>query len=335
MFDSKKKITRIFPITSFNPPSAAHFTKIALWAIVACVFLLLSPAPGTAAQTNAEQAQLDANRQLLEIQAAITLSEQHRQELRQEVEAMDGDRTRQNAALIAAAQRVKLTEIEVADIEQRLSQLLIEEDQIRARLDSADINVSNLLAAIQTIGKNPPPALIIDPSDAINSARAASLLSSILPQLRQKADLIIADLTQLSAVKQSVIDEQTQLSSRFTTLFEEQLRIATLIEARKRGVVRLGQNIAAEELEAEALAKEATSLQELIASLQERIAAVAKAGEAADAASLAQDQQQGRELSPLTDEEVAVALADTLRTQPAFPFTSAIGHLQIPATGVI
>ena len=33
---------------------------------------------------------------------------------------MEGDRTKQNAALIAAAQRVKLAEIEVADVEERL-----------------------------------------------------------------------------------------------------------------------------------------------------------------------------------------------------------------------
>lgn len=291
--------------------------------------------PGiTIAQTDVEQAEREASQQLHDIQAAITLSDQHREQLRLEVEEMDGDRTRQNAALIAAAQRVKLTEIEVTDIETRLSILLIEESQIRVRLDSADVGISNLLAAVQRISKNPPPALIINPSDAINSARAASLLSSILPQLREKSDLIIADLTQLSAIKQSVVDEQTQLSSRFAILFEEQLRIATLIEARKRGVVRLGQNIATEEAEAEALALEATSVQELITSLQGRIATIAEASQAAQAADLAQ-REQGPIPSLLSDETVAVALADTQRTSPAFAFTSALGHLQIPATGVV
>lgn len=291
--------------------------------------------PGiTVAQTNVEEAEREASQQLHDIQAAITLSEQHREQLRLEIAEMDGDRTRQNAALIAAAQRVKLTEIEVIDIEERLNTLLIEEGLIRARLESADVSISNLLAAVQRIGKNPPPALIINPSDAINSARAASLLSSILPQLREKSDLIIADLTQLSEIKQSVVDEQTQLASRFSTLFEEQLRIATLIEARKRGVARLGQNIAAEEAEAEALAQEATSVQELIISLQGRIAAIAAAGQAAQDADLAQ-REQGPIPSLLSNETVAIALAETQRTSPAFAFTSALGHLLIPTTGVI
>ena len=280
-------------------------------------------------QTSAEQAALEASEQLKQIQGAITLSTQRREELRQEIEQMDGDRSRQNAALIAAAQRVTLTEIEVYDTESRMSTLLTEESLITDRLENADVNISNLLAALQRIGKNPPPALIINPSDALSSARSALLLSSILPQLRQKADIIITDLNNLTAIKSEVLEEQAQLIARYSTLFEEKLRIATLIEARKRGIVRFTDDLASEEARAEALASQASSINELIETLQTRIASIAAAASAANA------EQPANGNTPLSNETITLAFANTERTSPAIPFSLAQGHLVLPAAGVM
>jgi len=242
---------------------------------------------------------------------------------------LDGDRTRQNAELIAAAQRVKLTEIEVSDIEKRLGILLESESLISARLDIADTDISFLLAALQRISKNPPPALIIDPSDALNSARSASLLSSILPELRQKAETIVADLNQLEATKNRVLAEREQLSDRFSSLLEEQLRIATLIEARKLGTIRVGADLAAEEALAEQLATEATSVGELVETLKLRIATIA------DAADQAENSPPANSSPSISIEAITQALADTNRTSPAIAFSDAKGFLSAPAAGVM
>lgn len=278
-----------------------------------------------------DRAARDAQIELDRIQGAITLSRQRSEELRNEISQMSGDRARQNAALIAAAQRVKLAEIEIGAIEERLSPLLVEESEIRSRLDSADIDISSLLAALQLISKNPPPALIIDPSDALNSARSAALLAAILPQLQEKADTIAADLNRLATLKQAVSDEKEQLSARLSTLLEEQLRIATLIEARRRGVIRVSADLEQEERQAEALAGEAGSLNQLIAALKQRISSVSDAAEAADAADAGTQVGATR----LSRQAMDIALANTTRTTPAVPFTSARGFLLVPAAGVV
>lgn len=312
---------------------------LAFFALVLSLIVLMVRVPEVVAQTSPDQAELEASAQLAEIQNAITISEQRREQLQAEIEQLQGDRARQSAALIAAAQRVKLTEIEVWDIEQRLGGLLESESLILNRLNSADIDISNLLAALQRIGKNPPPALIIDPSDALSSARSALLLSSILPQLRQKADLIISDLNQLETTKDQVLEEKQQLGARYASLLEEQLRIATLIEARKLGVVRVGADLAAEEALAEQLATEATSLSQLVETLKTRIAAISEAAEAAEKAGLESGQSvldQGDENPPgLSEETIALALADTDRDSPAIPFAAIKGFLSAPAAGVV
>ncbi|HHY50878.1 MAG TPA: lytic murein transglycosylase, partial [Alphaproteobacteria bacterium] len=78
-----------------------------------------APGADPAAVAQAEQEALSA------IEASISLSAERVAALKQEIEALKGDRARQNAALIAAAQRVKLAEAEVARMEARLGELIV------------------------------------------------------------------------------------------------------------------------------------------------------------------------------------------------------------------
>lgn len=261
---------------------------------------------------------------LEEVETSLSLSRERIDALKAEIEAMEGDRTQQNAALIAAAQRVKLAEIEVADVEERISDLIVRELEVRGRLDGADTEVANVLAALQRISLNPPPALIVDPDDALGSARGAMLIAAILPQLRERADTVSADLKTLTEIKLAALAEEETLKANYEVLEEEQLRIATLIAARKEGITQMSAELEAEEAEALALAERATTLRELIGALSERAAAGATASAATSESDLPQ-------LSP---EAIKMAFADAARTQPAVPFPLARGYLAQPANGV-
>lgn len=267
------------------------------------------------------QADLDA------LEASMSLSQERIDALKAEITEMEGDRTRQNAALIAAAQRVKLAEIEVADVEDRLSTLIVSELDVRGRLDGSNAEIANVLAALERISLNPPPPLIVNPDDALGSARSAMLIAAIVPQLRARADAVTADLKTLTDIKAQALAEEDTLKANYSVLEEEQLRIATLIAARRQGITQRSAELEAEEAEALALAARATTLQELIGSLSDRASSVATASAAADAA-----------LDPdapvLTAEQVQVALANTARIEPAIPFGAARGYLTMPANGV-
>ncbi|KQX38935.1 hypothetical protein ASD04_09825 [Devosia sp. Root436] len=259
-----------------------------------------------------------------EIEASLTLSQERIDALKAEIAEMEGDRTRQNAALIAAAQRVKLAEIEVADVEDRLSNLIVHELEVRGRLDGSNAEIANVLAALERISLNPPPALIVDPDDALGSARSAILITAIVPQLRARADAVTADLKALTDIKAQAQAEEAMLKANYSVLEEERLRIATLIAARKQGIEMRGAELAAEEAEAVALAARATTLQELIGSLSARANAVSATGSAAT----------DPDVPALTSEQIQVALANPARTEPAIPFAAARGYLTMPANGV-
>lgn len=265
---------------------------------------------------------------LAEIEASISLSQERVEELRREIEAMQGDRARQSAELIAAGERVKRAEADIAELEARLGDLIVAELEVRGRLGSASDAVSGVLAALQRISRNPPPALVVDPGDAVGSARGAILIAAIVPQLQERADALMADLGRLADIKTAALEEEARLRANFQILEEEQLRIGTLIAARKASEDRAVAELAAEEAEAEALAARATDLKQLIDDLTRRAQAVAVAAEATATANA------GGSAPRLDAETIRIALANTDRDQPAVPFEQARGHLTLPSSGV-
>lgn len=265
---------------------------------------------------------------LAEIEASITVSRERADALRKEIEDMKGDRAKQNAALIAAAERVKLAETAIAALEEKMGDLIVQELEVRGRLDGADENISNVLAALERISRDPPPALMINPDNALDSARSALLISAILPQLRQKADEVTADLNRLGAIKAEALEQQAKLEANLQVLEEEQLRIGSLIAARKQSESLATAALASEEAEAQALADKATSLKQLIDDLTARAAAVATAAQATEAAN------NGGTAPTLDKQTIQMALANPTRTQPAVPFAQAKGFLTMPSSGV-
>ncbi|HQZ13127.1 MAG TPA: hypothetical protein PK286_09600, partial [Devosia sp.] len=218
---------------------------------------------GESTQAAPDTAELEQQR-LEELEKSMSISADRVAALKKEIADMQGDRARQNAALIAAAQRVKIAEEQVAAMETRLGDLIVAELEVRGRLESAGGTISGVLAALERISRNPPPALIVDPSDALGSARSAILISAIVPQLQEKADELMADLKQLSDIKAKALEEEAHLKANFAVLEEEQLRIATLISARKEGEDQAVAELGAQEAEAQALAEKASSLKQLI-----------------------------------------------------------------------
>jgi septal ring factor EnvC (AmiA/AmiB activator) len=283
-----------------------------------------SAAPQPAATPELETQQ----KALADIEASITVSKERADALRREIEEMQGDRSRQNAALIAAAQRVKLAEADIAVLEDRMGDLIVEELEVRGRLDGADENISSVLAALERISRDPPPALMINPDNALDSARSALLIAAILPQLRNKADAVTADLNQLGAIKAAALEQQSKLEANLQVLEEEQLRIGSLIAARKQSENLASAALASEEAEAQALADKATSLKQLIDELTARAAAVATAAQATEAAN------NGGSAPALDQQTIRMALANPDRTQPAVPFAQARGFLTMPSSGV-
>lgn len=283
---------------------------------------------GTGVPTWIEQKSTDAQSELAALESSLSMSREKADKLKAEIDAMKGDRDKQAAALIAATERLKTAEADVAAVQDKIGDLIVQELDTRGRLDGADASISNVLAALERISRDPPPAIIVDPSDALGSARGALLIQSILPQLQAKAEKVLADLRHLGDIKAAAQAEEDLLKANFDVLEEEQLRIATLITARKQTELSASDALTLAEKQAADMADKAAALKLKIADLGRQANAVATAAQATEQAA------NGGNTPKLDSDTIRMALANPERTQPAVPFSAARGYLDMPVSGV-
>ena len=107
----------------------------------------LAPAAGAAAPATPQPTQADVDA----AQQQLALGQGKVDALKQEIADLNGDRDKQNAALIAAVARVKAAETDIASVQNKIGDLIVQELDTRGRLDGADASISNVLAALDQV----------------------------------------------------------------------------------------------------------------------------------------------------------------------------------------
>ncbi len=130
-----------------------------------------------------------------------------------------------------------------------------------------------MLAALQSIERARPPALLVSPGDAAKAARTAMLLADVTPQIEARAATLKQSLTELGAVRQSLESERANFEKTNEEISARRSMLAELLD-KKQGERRVAQRLAAAaQSETAALAARATSLRDILGRL-ERLARV-------------------------------------------------------------
>ena len=127
--------------------------------------------------------------------------------LKREIGSIGDDRRKLNQALIDAAARLRASETRIAETETRLKPLDDNERGIRQSLDSRRAAITEVLASLQRIGRNPPPAMMVKPEDALASIRTAIMLGAVLPEMRIQTESLAADLAELVRIRREIAEE--------------------------------------------------------------------------------------------------------------------------------
>ena len=240
--------------------------------------------------------------------------------IRGEIEAIRNDRKALTQTLIDTAARIRQVEGKIANSEARLPQLDAEEARVRTALGGRRRLLADLLAVLQRMGRKPPPALLARPEDVLEAVRSAMLVGSLLPELRLEAQALASDLGELVRLRREIAGEKASLETSHAALAEEHQRLSALAEQRQASERDSERALEAERHRARDLAKQADSLEKLIASME-----AGPAAKAAEAAAKAPDRPSGNP---------ALALKDAGRLAPALPFAQAKGLLPMPVNGV-
>src|SRR4051794_9709201 len=263
------------------------------------------------AQKGARQEELD------KVQAEQKRNAELAAKLKAELDAIGEDRRKLNAMLLGSAASIRELEGRQTAAEGRLASLQASEDTVRRSLSSRRAVIAEVLAALQRLGRRPPPALMVSPEDALQSVRTAILLGAVLPDMKTEVDTLLADLAELVRLRSEIAAERDTLGRDLAALSQERIRMTVLVAERQRKQSETEKALDAERARSMQLARQADNLKELIGRIEQEIARAAAAARGT------------------TDSKSSfAALNDPGRLSPAIAFASARKTLPLPLNGI-
>ncbi len=263
--------------------------------------------PGTAGLAQ-EQQQLDTLTQ--QIESGKANEARIAGEIAAAVQAQDAIA----AKLAAIAQSIQSQESVISKSEGELGKLRQDRAEILAELGEKQDVLSELLAGLQRLEENPPPALVVDPGDILAALRGAMLLGTIAPELQDEAKALAAKLDQLKTLEATITARKDDVAGEITRLNDERTALKDLVSQKRTLVSQGTADLEAERKRTAELAEKAKSLKQLLSNLDAR----RQQEEAAKA-----EEQRKRESQ------------EALLRQPKLPFPDAKGKLPFPAQGAI
>ena len=239
--------------------------------------------------------------------------------LKREIEEIGADRRKLNQELIDTATRIRDVEARIAATEARLKPLDDNERTIRNSLEGRRAVIAEVLAALQRMGRRPPPALLVSPEHALQSVRTAILLGAVIPEMRHEAEKLASDLAALVRVRNDIAAERDTLKREQAAIAAQQTRMAALIEGRQNQQADRENSLIAERIKAGDLARQADNLKDLIGALEKGLDPATRAA---------------REAGRADGRTALLAFRDPGRLAPAAAFASLRGQIRLPVNGV-
>ena len=265
------------------------------------------PAP---APPDRKAADLEAKRHDFEgVQESLAQSEAREKKIEEEIASYRNDRAKLISALIDAKNKIDDAEAKVAEAQSRLDTLTGSETAIRRSLESRRGVLTEVLAALQRMGRKPPPALLAEPEDVLRAIRASMLLGAVLPELRSETEALAGDLQDLVSLRELIAREKADLAGGLQARRDERGRLKALIAARQKSIGAAGEALAAEQAKEKAFAGQAADLKDLIARMETELDSARKAAEEARKA----DEERAR----LTQEQIEEAKKRFAEAPPA------------------
>jgi len=119
---------------------------------------------------------------------------------------------------------------QVAAARARLQVLGVRETALDARLGDDRNRLARLLSALQLFRRDPPPALLVRPNDALDAVRAVILIRAMTPELERRAATLTAESKSLTALRREAAAANADLFSAESLQAEQRSDIERLMD---------------------------------------------------------------------------------------------------------
>lgn len=245
--------------------------------ILIVLFIGMASSDGFTKQAMAQDEQAE---ELRELRRQIEEGRARKARAEQAAKDADTEVERNRQQVIAVTADLQSREARAGELEESIHGLEIQAVEQRRVLEERREEVAGLLGALERLASRPKALALLQPNEAITTARSTSLLATLIPEVEKKVGQIREDLQLLATTENALRSERSLLSEELIQLTASQDWLNDLI-ADRRAAARQARGDAAEEARRiNRLVREAKSLEDLVDKLadeQKRTAAAAAA----------------------------------------------------------
>jgi septal ring factor EnvC (AmiA/AmiB activator) len=233
--------------------------------ILSSALLMLTLHPALAAEKIAPKQE-----KLKEIESKVEAEKAHQEELKAAADKLEKDMKGLKSDLIGTTKSVQKNERTLQDIENKIADLQKQKQELEDTLKTKRTSLANLILALERIRRLPPETLIARPDAPLETAQAATVMGSILPEINKRANQLKTDLQTLSEVEADLNNQKAEVEKTTATLKTNKDKMDKLVADRSKALETTKQKVAAKQQEIANLTKEATDFRDLIKKIEQK-----------------------------------------------------------------
>ncbi len=136
--------------------------------------------------------------------------------------------------LIDTAARIQTLEREQTSLQSNISELQTQDDALAAGFANDRVAVTKLLAILERLQHDMPPALAVRPDDALAAARGSMLVGASLPPIYAQAAALARRIEKLRSTRAALITRQLEAAKNAAALARAHDELAALSEQKDR-----------------------------------------------------------------------------------------------------
>jgi septal ring factor EnvC (AmiA/AmiB activator) len=216
----------------------------------------------------AKESNKNTAKRLGEVERQLKQKREQKSQLDNKAKKITVDLARLNQEIVSAAKSIHHYESEASRLEIRLRQLLRNEAKSLSRLKTVRKQTAQVLMALGRMARNPPEALMVQPTTPSETVRSAILLRATVPEIERRAHRLRVRLDELTAAQEAVSLRRYRLKDVMKSLRSQQTLLSALMVQKEKirkettsSSVNLAKHVAN-------LAREASSLRDLMDALR-------------------------------------------------------------------
>ena len=228
-------------------------------------------------------------------------------EAKRRSDALSAEAAALRKKLIATAAEISRLEREREEQTDRIAELAAEDARLSEGFAKDRVAVTRLLAVLQRLQHDMPPALALKAGDALSAARGSMVIGASLPPVYARAASLSRRLESLAATRKELEEKRTQAAATEKSLSAARAELAVLLAAKEREAEDAAGTYGTLQRELATIAAEAADFRALLA----RIARLRRAGSGESGVVVVESRGQIRGL-PLSKGSLLTPVVGTL-----------------------